>query len=88
MTTRRKGARRVEENIANGGVPTQCKQDPTQGNEDPPKDQAPQSDQVPTIPPAMMNGEINPTFICFSQALTAQSQAIDTQVAAMATQEK
>ena len=69
---RRAVARRVEEDLANAGVPPLENQAPPQDNQVPPKHQA------PVIPSPMTDREIRSAFVTLAQAMTTQVQAVDT----------
>ena len=72
MTTRRAAARRVEEEIANAGVPPL-------DNQVSPQEQAPLGDQALVNPPFMTEGDIWTTFINFLNPMNTQAQAVSTQ---------
>ena len=65
--------RRVEEYLANAGVPAQENQAPPQGN------QVPLQYQAPVIPPPMTDGEIRSENLSLAQAMTTQDQTLATE---------
>ena len=71
MTTRRSSIRRVEEEIANAGVPPL-------DNQVSPQEQAPLGDQVLANPLNITDGDIRTTFIILAQSITTQAQSIST----------
>ena len=73
MTTRGVTARRVEEDLANAGVPPKGNQVPSQDN------QVPSQQQAPVIPPPVTNGKIMSTFLTLAQDITTQAKVVATQ---------
>ena len=78
MTTRNAAARRVEEDLANVGVPPKYNQVPPQDNQVPPQV------QTLVLPPPMTDGETWSTFLTLDQPIPTKEQAVSTQVHAMA----
>ena len=73
MNTRRTTTRKVEENLANAGVPPQRNQIPPQDNK------VPLQDQALLVPPLMTDGAIRSKFVTFAQDMTTQAQEVSTQ---------
>ncbi|XP_069147184.1 uncharacterized protein [Solanum lycopersicum] len=71
-------ARRLDEEIANAGVPSQ-------GNQVPPLEEVSNDDQAPINPP-LMDGEIRSAFLQMAQAITTQAQDVTTQAQSMTSQ--
>ncbi|TMX04113.1 hypothetical protein EJD97_011538, partial [Solanum chilense] len=76
MNTRRNVARRLEEEIANEGVPPR-------GNPVPSLEEDVNDDQVPVNPPPLTDGYIMDALIHMAQSITTQAQAITTQAQAL-----
>ena len=69
MNTRRNAARRLEEEIANGGVPPL-------GDQVPPFEEDVNDDQAPMDPPPLTNEFIRADLLQMDKAITNQEQVV------------
>ena len=76
MKTRRTAARRLDEDIANVGVPRR-------GNHVPDLEEFENDDQASTNLPALTHGDIRDAFLKMAQDITTQEQAVTTQTQVM-----
>ena len=72
-----------EEGISNAGA--HDNQAPRQDNRVPPPEEVAIADQVPVVPPPMLDGEISDDFLKLDQSMTSQANLITSQVQAMTT---
>ena len=72
INTQRNAARRLEEEIANGGVPLD-------GDQVPPLKEDDNDDQVPINLLLLTDGDIRAALFQMAQAITSQAQAVTTQ---------
>ena len=71
--------RRLDEQIANGGIPCQ-------GNQIPSLEEVAKDDQYPVNHPPLMDGDIRAAFLQMAQDITTQEQDVTTQDQTMMSQ--